>query len=154
MAIALSQLTSDLYRQAHAEEKTLSMFLEEQNPTPEGEKLDAFQRLMKESKILVNDVPEKNLFSSKIEAFYRTNENKVLFPEYVARTLVHAMTEFPIYNYLVATRTPIDSNVYKASYLDLNDAKNKKATRDAESIRGRRPAGCKVAPWGNRNHPV
>lgn len=128
MAIALSQLNSDLYRQAHSGEKTFSMFLEEQNPTPEGEKLDAFQRLMKEAKILVNDVPEKNLFSSKIEAFYRTDENKVLFPEYVARTLVHAMTEFPIYNYLVATRTPIDSNVYKASYLDLNDAKNKKAT--------------------------
>ena len=28
--------------------------------------------------------------------------------------------------YLVAARTPIDSNVYKASYLDLDDAKNKK----------------------------
>jgi hypothetical protein len=36
----------------------LSMFLEERDPTPEGEKLDAFQRLMKEAKILVNDVPE------------------------------------------------------------------------------------------------
>lgn len=128
MAIALSQLNSDLYRQAHAEEKTLSMFLEEQNPTPEGEKLDAFQRLMKEAQILTNDVPEKNLFSSKVDAFYRTNENKVLFPEYVARTLVQAMTEFPIYDYLVATRTPIDSNVYKASYLDLDDSDNKKAT--------------------------
>ena len=30
--------------------------------------------------------------------------------------------------YLIAARTPIDSNVYKASYLDLNDAANKKAT--------------------------
>lgn len=128
MAITLSQLTNDMYKQAHAEEKTLSMFLEERDPTPEGEKLDAFQRLMKEAKILVNDVPNKNLSSSKIEAFYRTNENKVLFPEYIARVLVQAMTEFPIYNYLVATRTPIDNNVHKASYLDLDTPKNKKAT--------------------------
>lgn len=128
MAIALSQLNTDLYREAHSREMTFSMYLEEQNPTPEGEKLDAFERLMKEAHILTKNVPEKNLFSSKIAAFYRTNENKVLFPEYVARTLVQAMTQFPIYKYLVAARTPIDSNVYKASYLDLDDAQNKKAT--------------------------
>lgn len=126
--ITLSALNSDLYKQAHSQEMTLSMFLESQDPTPEGEKLDAFERLMKEAQILTHNVSDKNIFSSKVEAFYRTEENKILFPEYVARTLVKAMTEFPILQYLVAARTPIDSNVYKASYLDLNDAKNKKAT--------------------------
>ena len=126
--IALSALNSDLYRQAHEKIMTFSMFLESQDPTPEGSKLDAFERLMKEAGILTKNVLSKNLFSSKVDAFYRTDGNKVLFPEYVARTLVHAMTEFPIMQYLIAARTPIDSNVYKASYLDLNDAKNKKAT--------------------------
>lgn len=126
--LALAALNSDLYKQAHSQELTLSMFLERMDPSGDGSKLDAFERLMKEAQIMTKDIPSKNIFSSKVEAFYRTEENKVLFPEYIARTLVKAMTEFPIFKYLVAARTPIDSNVYKASYLDLNDASNKKAT--------------------------
>lgn len=126
--ITLNNLTNDLYNKAHSKEMTLSMYLENQDPTPEGEKLDAFERLMKDAGILTKTVSEKNLFSSKVEAFYRTNENKVLFPEYIARTLVKAMSEFPLFEYLVAARTPIDSNVYKASYLDFDEPKNKKAT--------------------------
>ena len=123
----LSNLTPDLYQQAHSQDMTLSMLLESLDPATEGSGLDAFERLMKEAGILTKTVRDKNIFSSKVDAFYRTNENKILFPEYVARTLVQAMTEFPIFNYLVATRTPIDSNVYKASYLDWDDADNKKA---------------------------
>jgi len=128
MTITLKNLTSDIYREAHSKEMTLSMYLESLDPTPEGCKLDAFERLMKEAGIVTQSVPEKNIFTSKVEAFYRTSENKLLFPEFVARTLVQSMQEFPLYNYLVAQRTPIDSNVYKAAYLDLNDPKNKKAT--------------------------
>lgn len=126
--ITLNTLSSDLYQKAHEQDMTLSMYLESQDPTPEGGKLDAYERLMKEAGILAKSLPDKNIFSSKVEAFYRTNESKILFPEYVARTLVQAMTEFPIFKYLVATRTPIDSNVYKASYLDLDEPANKKAT--------------------------
>jgi hypothetical protein len=126
--IALSILTPDLYRQAHSEAMTLSMFLEGLDPSPEGSKLDAFERLMQEAGIVTSNIPEKNIFSSKVEAFYRTDENKLLFPEYIARTLVQAMTQYPAFQYLVAARTMIDSNVYKAGYLDLDDAKNKKAT--------------------------
>ena len=125
---ALAALKSDMYAQAHSKEMTLSMFLESMDPSGEGTKLDAFERLMKEAQIMTKDIPSKNVFSSKVEAFYRTEENKVLFPEYIARTLVQSMTEFPIFQYLVAKRTPIDSNVYKASYIDLNDKDNKKAT--------------------------
>lgn len=128
MSLTLSMLHSGMYPEAHKREMTLSMYLESLSPTPEGSKLDAFERLMKEAGILTKNIHEKNVFSSKVDAFYRTDETKVLFPEYVARTFVQAMTEFPIFRYLVAARTPIDSNVYKASYLDLNDAKNKKAT--------------------------
>lgn len=128
MKITLNNLTSELYNQAHSKEMTFSSYLESLDPTQEGGKLDAFERLMKEAGILTQSIPSKNLFASKVESFYRTNENKVLFPEFVARTLVQSMQEFPLYNYLVAQRTPIDSNVYKASYLDFNDPKNKKAT--------------------------
>lgn len=124
--ILLEQLNSDLYIQAHSQGMTFSGFLEKNNPAPEGSKLDAFERLMKEAGIVTRSIPEKNIFSSKVEEFYLTDSNKVLFPEYVARTLVQSMTDFPIMNYLIAARTPIDSNVYKASYLDLDDAANKK----------------------------
>lgn len=127
--IALSNLTPDLYRQAHSKEMTLSMLLESLDPSPEGSKLDAFERLMQEAGIVTRNIPEKNIFSSKVDAFYRTDENKLLFPEYIARTLVQAMVQYPVFQYLVAARTMIDSNVYKAAYLDLDDASNKKATQ-------------------------
>jgi hypothetical protein len=126
--ITLATLNTDLYRQAHTQDMTLSMFLESLNPAPEGSNLDAFERLMKEAGILTRNIPAKNIFSSKVEAFYRTDANKILFPEYIARTLVQAMVDYPVFKYLVAARTMIDSNVYKAGYLDLDDAKNKKAT--------------------------
>ncbi|MCX7771678.1 MAG: hypothetical protein N2376_01020 [Clostridia bacterium] len=127
MALALANLKQEMYKQAHSQEMTLSMLLETMDPTPEGSRLDAFERLMKEAQILTKDIPDKNIFSSKVEAFYRTEENKVLFPEFIARTLVKAMTDFPLYKFLVAKRTPIDGNVYKAAYLDLSEASNKKA---------------------------
>jgi hypothetical protein len=127
--IALAQLNGDLYKQAHSQEMTLSMLLESLDPTQPGDKLDAFERLMKEAGILTKNIPERNVFSSKVEAFYRTNENKILFPEYVSRTLVQAMVQYPVFQYLIAARTMIDSNVYKAAYLDLDDASNKKATQ-------------------------
>lgn len=123
----LSTLTPDVYQQAHKQEMTLSMMLELGDPTSDGEKLDAFQRLMKEAGILTKSLPSKNLSSSTVEAFNRTNENKILFPEYVARTLVQAMTEYPMYQHLVATRTGINGGVYEASYLDFDEPKNKKA---------------------------
>lgn len=123
----LSKLTGDMYMAAHGQCMTLSSYLETLDPTPEDGNLDAFERLMKEAGIVTQSIANKNIFSSKVEAFYRTNENKILFPEYVARTLVKEMNDFPLYRYLIAGRTPIDSNVYKGSYLDYSDAKNKKA---------------------------
>ncbi len=123
----LSTLTREVYQQAHKQGMTLSMMLELADPTAEGERLDAFQRLMKEAGILTKSLPGKNLSASTVEAFNRTNENKILFPEYVARTLVQSMTEYPMYQHLVATRTGIEGGVYEASYLDFDDVKNKKA---------------------------
>lgn len=127
MPFALSQLTGDIYRKAHEQNMTLSMYLETLDPSPEGSKLDAFERLLKEAGIITQSILERNIFASQVDAFFRTEENKYLFPEYVARTLVQSMTEFPLYQYLVAKRTGINGGVYEAPYLDLDDPKNKKA---------------------------
>jgi hypothetical protein len=45
--ITLAQMNSGLYKEAHELGMTLSMFLESNNPAPEGSKLDAFERLMR-----------------------------------------------------------------------------------------------------------
>lgn len=126
--IMLNNLNIDTYREAFSKGLTLSSYLEMNDPSPEGSKIDAFGRLMQEAGIVSRSIPDRNIFSSQVEAFYRTDENKSLFPEFIARTLIKSMADFPLYNYLVAGRTPIDSNVYKAAYLDLDEAKNKKAT--------------------------
>lgn len=126
-AITLKDLNYSIYQKAHGNSQTLSSYLEELDPTPEGSELDAYERLVREAGIITKSIPEKNVYSSKVETFYRTDENRTLFPEYVARTLIKSMREFPLYKYLIATRTPIDSNVYMGSYLDLEDADNKKA---------------------------
>lgn len=126
-AITLKDLNYSIYQRAHGKGQTLSSYLEELDPTPEGSELDAYERLVREAGIITKSIPEKNVYASKVETFYRTDENRTLFPEYVARTLIKSMREFPLYKYLIATRTPIDSNVYMGSYLDLDDASNKKA---------------------------
>ncbi|OZV12355.1 hypothetical protein CIW83_09670 [Tissierella sp. P1] len=127
MKFTLNNLKPEMYQEAFKQNMTLSMYLETLNPSSETDQLDAFERLMKEAGILTKSVPSRNMMASTVEAFYRTNENKVLFPEYVARTLVRSMTEYPLYKHLVGVRTGIEGSVYEASYLDLNDAKNKKA---------------------------
>lgn len=125
--IALNAINTDMYREAHKKGISLSSYLEMNDPSPEGSKLDAFERLMKEAQIVTQSIPSKNIFASKMDAFYRTSENKNLFPEFTARTLIKEMNEFPLYRYLVAGRVPIEGNTYKGAYLDYGDAKNKKA---------------------------
>lgn len=129
MPIALKDLNSDLYKQAHAQGVTLSALLERENPSKPDSKVDAFERLMMEAGILPQSNHSKNIFASTVDAFYRTNENKALFPEYIARTFIQAVTQFPLYNYLVANRFGIDGNVYSATYIDLDEASNKKAVQ-------------------------
>lgn len=125
--ITLSNLSIETYREAFAKGLTLSSYLELSNPSPEGSSIDAFERLMKEAGIITQAIPEKNIYPSMGEAFLRTTENRALFPEYTSRTVVNRMREFPLYKYLVANRTPINSNVYKGNYMDMEEPKNKKA---------------------------
>lgn len=126
--ITLQNLNIDTYREAFSKGLTLSSYLEMNDPSAEGSKIDAFGRLLKEAGIITQAIPERNIFPSTGESFLRTTENKALFPEYTARTVVNRMREFPLYRYLVANRTPINSNTYKGAYIDMTDTKNKKAT--------------------------
>lgn len=127
MEITLQNFGPELYAEAHSKGMSLSQYLEMTNPSPEGSKLDAYERLMKEAGILTQSNPSAGFSASNMEAFYRTNENKALFPEFVARTMVRSMMELPMYRHLVGLRTAIEGGTYQAAYVDPNTPKNKKA---------------------------
>jgi hypothetical protein len=121
-------LNRDMYNQATKEEITLSQLLERLDPTPEGSKLTAFERQLKEHGIVTQTIAEKGINASKVEAFYRTEESRVLFPEFVATTLRESLVADSILPFLVGMTTPIDGNSYRTIYLK-NTAANKKATQ-------------------------
>jgi hypothetical protein len=121
-------LSRDMYRHASEQGITFSQLLEQKDPTPEGSKLTAFERQLKEHKIVTQSIPSKGIIASTIEAFYRTEESKVLFPEYVATQLREALVASSILPYLIATTTPIDNNAYRTIYCD-DSTENKKAAQ-------------------------
>lgn len=122
------KLTRDLYHIASEKEMTLSQLLEQLAPAPEGSKLSAFEYQLKKHGIVTQSIPEKGIIASKVEAFYRTEESKVLFPEFIATQLREALASSSILPYLLATTTTIDSNAYRTIYCDDSDA-NKKAAK-------------------------
>jgi len=121
-------LTRDLYNQAREKEITLSQLLEQLDPTPENSKLTSFERQLKTHNIVTQSIPEKGIIASKVEAFYRTEESKVLFPEFIATQLRESLISNSILPYLLATTTTIDGNAYRTIYCD-DDDKNKKAAK-------------------------
>lgn len=123
-------LTRELYNQASVKEMTLSQLLEQIAPAPAGSKLTAFENQLKEHGIVTQSIPEKGIIASKVEAFYRTEESKVLFPEYIATQLREALVGSSILPYLLATTTTIDGNAYRTIYCDDTEA-NKKAAKKA-----------------------
>jgi hypothetical protein len=121
-------LHRDMYRHASEQGITFSQLLEQKDPTSEGSKLSAFERQLKEHKIVTQSIPAKGIIASTVEAFYRTDESKVLFPEYVATQLREALVASSILPYLVATTTPIDGNSYRTIYCD-DSTENKKSAQ-------------------------
>jgi len=126
--MAIEKLVREMYNQARENEVTFSQLLEQLDPTPEGSKLSAYERQLKEHGILTQSIPEKGFNASKVEAFYRTEESKVLFPEYIASGLREALISSSILPYLIATTTPINGNSYRSIYCD-DDTANKKAIK-------------------------
>lgn len=122
------KLTRELYNQARDMGISFSQLLEQLDPTNEESKLTAYERQLKKHNIVTQSIPEKGFVASKVEAFYRTEESKVLFPEFIASGLRESLIESSILPYLIATTTPIDGNSYRAIYCD-DDTANKKAAK-------------------------
>lgn len=141
-------LSIELYRQANERGVTLSQYLEIIDPSDQygpNEKLDAFQRQIKrvnegimaqgKNPIVLNSIPEKGIWASKVEAFYTTQESVVMFPEFINRVAREALEADDILNEMVAMRTPIDSNAYRTIYIDTEKKpKQKKRVSEGAEI--------------------
>lgn len=111
-------LSMSLYQKAAQEGKTLSEILEEMDPTTEPSGLDAFERQLKARGIYTKDAYEYGIRASKVEVFFLTDDNKVLFPEWVRRTVRSAFDDFPLLQYLIGETTMTDTDLVRTPYLD------------------------------------
>lgn len=136
-------LDSRIYDKAKADKTNLSTYLEKLYPTPEGSELDAFERAMKQSGIITKSDLTKGIHADELDVFYRTEDNAILFPEFVARTVREAISKDTMLPYLIGANTLIDTDTYRTFYVDDQPKKAKKvrvteaADLPVAKIRGR-----------------
>ena len=105
------KLDKGMYRETG---RSFSQVLEREDPSERYkgtslEGLDAFQRQLKRF-----DIKVKGETSDPVEAFFRTSDAAVLFPEYIARTVRQGMEEGDILPHITAAVTKIDGMDYRS----------------------------------------
>ena len=105
------KLDKGMYREAG---RSFSQVLEREDPSERYkgtslEGLDAFQRQLKRFGIKV-----KGEASDPVEAFFRTSDAAVLFPEYISRTVRQGMEEGDVLPHITAAVTRIDGMDYRS----------------------------------------
>ncbi len=102
-----------LYNEIRQRGCDLTTYLEELDPSPVDSALDAFER-----QLALAGIKTAGPDSSIIDRFFASQESAVLFPEYVARSVRIGKDEFTKLQKIIANRTHIDDNTYKAVYMD------------------------------------
>ena len=126
MAKAIA-LNHKMYQDAASKRQSLSWLLEQLDPSPDGSTLDAFERQLKLRGIIPRTIFEKGIYASVMEdVFYRTEDNDVLFPEFIARNVREALVQDTVLPYLIGQYTTINSNSYKTFYVDDQPTKQSK----------------------------
>ena len=105
------KLDKGMYREAG---RSFSQVLEREDPSERYkgtslEGLDAFQRQLKRF-----DIKVKGEASDPVEAFFRTSDAAVLFPEYISRTVRQGMEEGDVLPHITAALTRIDGMDYRS----------------------------------------
>ena len=105
------KLDKGMYREAG---RSFSQVLEREDPSERYkgtslEGLDAFQRQLKRF-----DIKVKGETSDPVEAFFRTSDAAVLFPEYISRTVRQGMEEGDVLPHITAAVTRIDGMDYRS----------------------------------------
>jgi hypothetical protein len=75
----------ELHREALNNGMPLSRYLEVIDPTPQGERLDAFNRQLRAANIKTRSFPEQGIWSDTGGAFCDTATGRALYPEFFAR---------------------------------------------------------------------
>lgn len=128
-------LDRKMYKEAAAQRLNLTQFLERLDPSPEGSVLNALGRQLKERGILTKSDFAKGIAASVVEeAFYRTEDNDVLFPEVIASGVREAYVSDVMLNALIGQYTTITGNAYKTVYADDQPTKQslKRVTEASE----------------------
>ena len=105
------KLDKGMYREAG---RSFSQVLEREDPSERYkgtslEGLDAFQRQLKRF-----DIKVKGEASDPVEAFFRTSDAAVPFPEYISRTVRQGMEEGDVLPHITAAVTRIDGMDYRS----------------------------------------
>ncbi len=77
-------MSSNVYRAAYEDGISLTEYLEREYPDKDS-RLDAFERLLKESGIRTNPIPEKGIWANPFSDFLKDEASRALFPEWAAR---------------------------------------------------------------------
>ena len=105
-----------------------------------GANLDAFDVALLSHGIITKDIPEMGLSSSPMSIFFTTEENRVLFPEFMIRQLRQISGMPSILNDLVASTRVINGDSARQIMLDLSDTpagkKNKEALKERRIAEG------------------
>jgi len=124
-----------MYKEAAAQRLNLTQWLERLDPSPEGAVLNALGRQLKERGILTRSDFAKGIAASTVEeAFYRTEDNDVLFPEVLASGVREVYVTDPMLSSLIGQYTTIVGNSYKTVYADDQPTKQslKRVTEASE----------------------
>jgi hypothetical protein len=133
-------LDRSMFKKAVLKKLTFSQYLESINPSQDGDALDAYERQLKVRGILTKSNYAKGISASIVEeAFYHTEDNDILFPEFVARSVREAIVNDTILPNLIGQYTTIDSNSYKTVYADDQPTKQtmKRVTEASEIPRAK-----------------
>lgn len=123
-------VTEDDVIQAKAKEVTLSVYLEEKyKDTAELRKgLDAVDAALLSGGIIVRGDVSRGIESSTMDKFFTTNpSNRLLFPEFMVRTIKQSILETPITQYLIGETQTITGDTMRQPVLDLSkEGENRK----------------------------
>lgn len=140
------KITAEDVMSAKTKNMTLSAFLNEremENEALRATNLDAFDAALLTAGIVVKGNEKLNIQSSSMEKFFTTTEGRLLFPEFMVRTIKQSIFAQPITQYLVGETQTITGDTMRQPVLDLKgtgigiknrDSLKKRRVSEAASI--------------------
>lgn len=107
----------ELHREALQEGMPLSRYLEVIDPTPDGERLDAFGRQLRSAGIVTRSNPKAGWWSSPAISFFETVQGRSLYPEWYARQWREVMYSTPQERAILLSSDAV-LNTWERPYVD------------------------------------